>query len=157
MLPKTKQKTHLRVTAASRKPYGGGSRLVDSALGTLQGHPIPPSGEFGLRIFCLWYRSSERSTHPSCRGENGLVLAQTWEDRFRRGKSWESMARPNLEQQFIIFLLLWHRTDGVLHIHCLGHTLDYMLLPEYQPWPTCPPQKESRSECKCWGWKFEFL
>lgn len=37
-------------------------------------HPLP--GEFGLQIFCPWYHSTERFTHLSCRGENGLVLAQ---------------------------------------------------------------------------------
>jgi len=47
------------------------------------------------------------------------------------------MARPNLDQNFIIFFLPQTRTDGFLlqlqgHGHGHGHTLDYMLLPGLQ-------------------------
>lgn len=43
------------------------------------------------------------------------------------------MARPNLDQNFIIFFLPQTRTDGfLLHLHSHGHTLDYMLLPGLQ-------------------------
>jgi len=47
------------------------------------------------------------------------------------------MARPNLDQNLIIFFLPPTRTDGFLlqlqgHGHGHGHTLDYMLLPGLQ-------------------------